>query len=83
VSEFGGSSVRCRPGSNRHPHRNFKRPWDESHRYDRVSGEGYYRDALDFEAIDRLLLQPARHDGSGAVALCTVDPIRLIKAITW
>ncbi|MDQ1456689.1 MAG: uridine kinase, partial [Actinomycetota bacterium] len=25
----------------------FKRPWSERHLYDRVSGEGYYRNAFD------------------------------------
>jgi uridine kinase len=53
----------------------FKRPWGESHLYDRVSGEGYYRNAFDLEAIHRLLLEPARPNGSGAVALCSIDPI--------
>jgi uridine kinase len=56
----------------------FKRPWTESHLYDRVSGEGYYRNAFDFEAIHRLLLQPARFGGCGDVALCSTDPITQI-----
>lgn len=63
----------------------FKRPWSESHLYDRVSGEGYYRNAFDLDAIHRLLLEPARPDGSGAVALCSIDPITQIdhsEAIT-
>lgn len=53
----------------------FKRPWSESHRYDRTSGEGYYRNAFDHPAIHRLLLDPAAPGGSGAVTLCSIDPI--------
>ena len=53
----------------------FKRPWSESHLYDRVSGEGYYRNAFDTEAARRLLLDPAAPDGSGRVALCSIDPL--------
>ena len=30
----------------------FKRPWREANRYDRVSGEGYYRNAFDVERYD-------------------------------
>jgi uridine kinase len=53
----------------------FKRPWDERHRYDRLSGEGYYRNAFDNGAIRRLLLDPAAPDGTGRVALCSIDPL--------
>lgn len=53
----------------------FKRPWSEAHRYDRVSGEGYYRNAFDAGAARSLLLEPAGADGSGSVALCSIDPI--------
>ncbi|CAN5904316.1 uridine kinase [soil metagenome] len=53
----------------------FKRPWAESHRYDRFSGEGYYRNAFDSEAARRLLLEPAAPGGSGLVALCGIDPL--------
>ena len=53
----------------------FKRPWSERHLYDRISGEGYYRNAYDFEAIRTLLLDPAALDGSGRVALCSIDPL--------
>lgn len=53
----------------------FKRPWRESHRYDRLSGEGYYRNAFDLEAVRRLLLDPAAPDGDGAVSLCSIDPL--------
>jgi uridine kinase len=53
----------------------FKRPWSERHRYDRTSGEGYYRNAFDLDAARRLLLDPAAPDGSGRVALCGIDPL--------
>lgn len=53
----------------------FKRPWKEAHLYDRLSGEGYYRNAFDSEATRRLLLDPAAPNGSGCVALCSIDPI--------
>ncbi len=53
----------------------FKRPWKEAHLYDRLSGEGYYRNAFDSEAARRLLLDPAAPDGSGGVALCSIDPL--------
>jgi uridine kinase len=56
----------------------FKRPWRDAHRYDRVSGEGYYRNAFDREAIRRLLLEPAAADGRGEVALCSIDPLTQI-----
>lgn len=56
----------------------FKRPWNESHLYDRVSGEGYYRNAFDTDAMHRLLLGPASPNGNGAVALCSIDPITQI-----
>jgi uridine kinase len=53
----------------------FKRPWSESHLYDRLSGEGYYRNAFDIGAIRRLLLEPASPTGTGVVALCSIDPL--------
>jgi uridine kinase len=53
----------------------FKRPWAEAHHYDRVSGEGYYRNAFDLDAIRELLLDPAYPTGTGLVALCSIDPI--------
>lgn len=53
----------------------FKRPWSEAHLYDRVSGEGYYRNASDHDAARRLLLDNAAPDGSGRVVLCSIDPI--------
>jgi uridine kinase len=56
----------------------FKRPWKEAHLYDRLSGEGYYRNAFDIDATRRLLLCPAACDGSGRVVLCSIDPITQI-----
>jgi len=56
----------------------FKRPWRERHLYDRESGPGYYRNAFDYDAVRRLLLEPSGDDGSGDVALCCVDPLTQI-----
>jgi uridine kinase len=55
----------------------FKRPWRHAreHGYDRVTGEGYYRNAYDFEAARDLLLDPAGDGGSGQVVLCAWDPL--------
>jgi uridine kinase len=53
----------------------FKNPWSEAHLYDRLSGEGYYRNAWDFRSIRELLLEPAGPHGSGQVALCSIDPL--------
>jgi uridine kinase len=53
----------------------FKRPWRERHLYDRESGPGYYRNAFDYDAVIRLLLDPAAPDGSGACVLCSIDPL--------
>jgi uridine kinase len=55
----------------------FKHPWRHAreHGYDRVSGEGYYRNAYDFASGRDLLLQPAGPGGSGKVALCAHDPL--------
>jgi len=53
----------------------FKQPWRDRHLYDRESGEGYYRNAFDYEALARLLLQPFRAGAPGGVALCSIDPI--------
>ena len=55
----------------------FKRPWRDAvaRGYDRTSGEGYYRNAPDFESARTLLLEPAGRDGSGSVALCGHDPL--------
>jgi uridine kinase len=51
----------------------FKRPWSERHRYDRESGEGYYRNAFNYDAARRLLLEP-----TDAVVLCGIDPLTQI-----
>ncbi len=50
----------------------FKNPWREARElgYDRVSGEGYYRNAYDFRSARELLLAPAGQDGSGELVLC-------------
>jgi uridine kinase len=55
----------------------FKHPWRHAreHGYDRVSGEGYYRNAYDFRSARELLLIPAGPAGSGEVALCGHDPL--------
>lgn len=55
----------------------FKHPWRHAreHGYDRVSGEGYYRNAYDFSAARDLLLRPAGPSGTGLVALCAFDPL--------
>jgi uridine kinase len=55
----------------------FKHPWRDARvrGYDRVSGEGYYRNAYDFDSAVELLLAPAGADGSGEVALCGHDPL--------
>jgi len=55
----------------------FKKPWRDAKEkdYDRTSGEGYYRNAPDFESARNLLLKPAAPDGSGIVVLCAHDPL--------
>ena len=55
----------------------FKYPWRHTreHGYDRVSGEGYYRNAYDFGSARDLLLSPAGPGGSGRAALCGHDPL--------
>jgi len=55
----------------------FKKPWSDAREkgYDRISGEGYYRNAPDFESARSLLLEPAGPLGSGTVALCGHDPL--------
>jgi uridine kinase len=55
----------------------FKKPWSDAHErgYDRLSGEGYYRNAPDFENARKLLLGPAGPEASGTVALCAHDPL--------
>jgi hypothetical protein len=53
----------------------FKHPWPHAreHGYDRLTGEGYYRNAFDFASARNLLLRPAGPDGSGQVVLCAHD----------
>jgi uridine kinase len=55
----------------------FKNPWRETGEqgYDRVSGEGYYRNAYDFTSAVELLLKPMGPRGSGNVVLCAHDPL--------
>jgi uridine kinase len=55
----------------------FKKPWSDAlaKGYDRLSGEGYYRNAPDFESARELLLDPAGPGGAGLVALCAHDPL--------
>lgn len=53
----------------------FKKPWKDRHLYDRESGEGYYRNAYDYEAVRRLLLEPARTPEAASCALCGIDPL--------
>lgn len=53
----------------------FKRPWADRHLYDRETGEGYYRNAFDYDAVTRLLLEPFCDWASEGVALCSIDPI--------
>lgn len=53
----------------------FKRHWADRHRYDRTSGEGYYRNAYDYDMLRRLLLEPHRSPAGTSVALCSVDPL--------
>ena len=53
----------------------FKKPWRDRHLYDRESGEGYYRNAFDYAAVTKLLLEPAGAGGSGECVLCSIDPL--------
>lgn len=55
----------------------FKKPWRDSVEkgYDRITGDGYYRNAPDFAAARELLLRPSGPEGSGVVALCGHDPL--------
>jgi len=55
----------------------FKHPWRDAreHGYDRVTGEGYYRNAYDFRSAVDLLLVPAGPGGTGEVVLCAHDPL--------
>ena len=55
----------------------FKKPWRDAIEkgYDRITGEGYYRNAPDFCSAQECLLEPAGPFGSGGVALCGHDPL--------
>jgi uridine kinase len=55
----------------------FKHPWRHVRElgYDRVTGEGYYRNAYDFASARNLLLGPAGPGGTGEVVLCAHDPL--------
>ncbi|NRQ33286.1 uridine kinase [Nonomuraea sp. NN258] len=53
----------------------FKRPWKDRHRYDRESGEGYYRNAFDYDGVRRLLLDPCRSAAATSCTLCLLDPL--------
>ncbi|MGW1892288.1 uridine kinase [Streptomyces sp. NPDC002004] len=53
----------------------FKKPWKDRHLYDRESGEGYYRNAYDYDAVKRLLLGPCRSPEATLCALCSIDPL--------
>ena len=56
----------------------FKNPWRDRHLYDRESGEGYYRNAFDYESLVGLLLNPFRTGAPDGAALCSIDPITQI-----
>lgn len=53
----------------------FKKPWKDRHLYDRESGEGYYRNAYDYDAARRLLLDPCRTQQAMSCVLCSIDPL--------
>ncbi|MFJ8666592.1 DUF6924 domain-containing protein [Streptomyces sp. NPDC093600] len=53
----------------------FKRPWKDRHLYDRESGEGYYRNAYDYDSVRRLLLDPCRSCEAESCSLCAIDPL--------
>ncbi|MCC9307616.1 uridine kinase [Kitasatospora sp. RB6PN24] len=53
----------------------FKKPWKDRHLYDRESGEGYYRNAYDYDAVKRLLLGPCRSPEATSCVLCSIDPL--------
>ncbi|MFE7135391.1 uridine kinase [Streptomyces sp. NPDC057638] len=56
----------------------FKNPWRDRHRYDRESGEGYYRNAYDYATARELLLDPCRSAGPAVCSLCSLDPLTQI-----
>ena len=60
----------------------FKRPWADRHLYDRESGEGYFRNAFDYDVLVRLLLEPFSDRSPAGVALCAIDPITQVDHST-
>lgn len=52
----------------------FKRPWSERHLYDRESGEGYYRNAYDYDRIRDELLAPLGPAGNRRYRFAYIDP---------
>jgi uridine kinase len=52
----------------------FKRPWSERHRYERESGEGYYRNAYDYPLIRSHLLEPLGPHGDRHYRLGSIHP---------
>ena len=60
----------------------FKRPWAERHRYDRESGSGYYRNAFDYDALSRLLLEPFAAADAAGCALCSIAPLTQVDHST-
>ena len=62
----------------------FKRPWAERHLYDRESGDGYYRNAYDYDLVRRVLLDPLGPSGDRHYQSGHIDPAtqRLIDDAT-
>ena len=56
----------------------FKRPWSERHLYDRMSGEGYYRNACSISKRRADSCSTPAPTADGIVALCSIDPITQI-----
>ena len=54
---------------------NFKRPWSERGQYDRESGEGYYRNAYDYNLLREALLEPLGPDGDRRYRAASIDPL--------
>jgi len=59
---------------------NFKRPWSERHLYDRESGEGYYRNAYDYDLIREALLLPLGPGGNRKYRSSSIDPLTQQRA---
>jgi uridine kinase len=62
----------------------FKQPWRDHELYDRVTGEGYYRNAFNYPSVRQLLLEPFADNGSGECVLCGIDALSQVdhSAIT-